>query len=121
MLTPSIPQSVRPFGTSVHGTLARQSDGEAEAVGSDEGIKLGLSDSDGEVLHTIPVNVDGTTLGIDVGTDLGSLDGSFDGSNYGKLEGLFLGDSLGSTGGKVIGSDEFTKLGLSDGGFFLNN
>ena len=118
MLTPSIPQSVRPFGTSVHGALVRQSDGEAEAVGYDEGIKLGLSDSDGEVLGTIPVNVDGITLGLDVVTELGSLDGSFDGSNDGKLEGLFLGDSLGSTDVKVLGSDEFTKLVLSDGGFF---
>ena len=79
MLTPRIPQYFRPFGTSVHGALARQSDGEAEAVGSDEGIKLGLYDSDGEVLGTIPVNVDGITLGLDVGTELGSLDGSFDG------------------------------------------
>ena len=51
----------------------------------------------------------------------GSLDGSFDGSNDGKLEGLFLGESLGSTDVKVLGSDEFTKLGLSDCGFFLNN
>ena len=32
---------------------------------------------------------------------------------YGNVEGLLIGDSLGSTYGKVIGSDEGIKLGLS--------
>ena len=42
-------------------------------------------------------------------------DRSFDGSSYVKLEGLFLWDSLVSTDGKVLGSDEVIKLGSSDG------
>ena len=42
---------------------------------SDEGIKLGLVDD--KVCGTLPENVDGITLGLDVGTDPGSLDGSF--------------------------------------------
>ena len=54
-------------------------------LGSDEGIKLGSTD--GKVLSTIRVNVDGIILGLDVGTELGSLDGSVDGFNDGKLEG----------------------------------
>ena len=37
-----------------------------KVLGSDEGIKLGLSD--GKVIDTIIRNVDGITLGIDVGT-----------------------------------------------------
>ena len=44
-------------------------------LGSDEGIKLVLSDC--KALGTILGNVDEITLGIDVGTDLGYLDGSF--------------------------------------------
>ena len=67
------------------------------------------------MLGTIIGNVDGTTLGIDVETELGSLDESFHGSNYVNLEGLFLGDSLVSTDGKVRGSDEGIKMGLSGG------
>ena len=42
-------------------------------LGSDEEIKLGLSD--GEAIGIIHVNVDGITLGVDVVKDLGSLDG----------------------------------------------
>ena len=45
---------------------------------------------------------------------MGSLYGSFDASNDGNLEGLLLGDSLGSTGVKVLGSDEGIKLGSTD-------
>ena len=82
-------------------------------LGSDEGIKLGLSD--GEVLGTILGNVDGITLGIGVGTELAPLDGSFGGSNDDNLEGLLLENLLVYTGGKVIGSDEGMKLGLFDG------
>ena len=41
-------------------------------LGSDEGIKLGLSD--GKVLDTILGNVDEITLGLDSGTELVSLD-----------------------------------------------
>ena len=58
------------------------------------------------MLDTILANVDGITLDIDVGTGPSSLDGLFDGYNYGKLEGLLLVGSLGSTDGKVLGSDE---------------
>ena len=58
------------------------------------------------MIGAIPVNVDEITLGLDIGTVVISLDGSFDSSNNGKLEGLFLGDSMGFTDGKVIGSDE---------------
>ena len=46
---------------------------------------------------------------------VGLLDVSFDSSNCGKLEGLFLGDSLGYTYGKVLGSHEVIKMVLSDG------
>ena len=80
--------------------------------GSDKGIKLGSTD--GKVLGTVLVNIDGITLVLDIGTELGFLDGSFDGSNDGKLEVLFLGDSMGSTNGKVLGSDEgTTRVGLT--------
>ena len=61
------------------------------------------------------LNVYGITLGLDVGRYLSALYGSLDSSNYVKIEGLLLGDSLGSTGGKVLGSDEGIKLGFSDG------
>ena len=54
-------------------------------------------------------NLDGITLWIDVGIELGSLDGYFDGSNDGKLEGLLIGDSLGYTDDKVLGSGEGTN------------
>ena len=56
-------------------------------LGSDEGVKLGLSYS--QVLGTILGNVFGITFGVVFGTELGSLDGSFDYSKYGKLE-VFL-------------------------------
>ena len=52
---------------------------------------------------------------LDDGTEPGSLDGSFDGSNYSKPEGLLLGDSLVSTDGKVLRSDEGIELGCTDG------
>ena len=45
------------FGDSLGSTYGK-------VLGSDEGIKLGYTD--GEVLVTILVDVDGTTLGIDV-------------------------------------------------------
>ena len=83
--------------------------------GSDEGIKLGLFH--GKSIGTILGNVDVITLGLDVGTYLDSLDGSFDGSNYSKIWVLLIVDSLGSTDGKVIGSDECIKLGSTDGKF----
>ena len=54
-------------------------------IGSNEGIKLGLSD--GKVIGTVLENLDRITIGIDVGTDLGYLDELFDGSNDGSLEG----------------------------------
>ena len=71
---------------------------------------------DGKVLGTILRNVYIITLGIDIGTYLGSLDGSYDGSNDNQAEDLLLGDSLISTDGKVLGSYELIKLGLSYGG-----
>ena len=45
---------------------------DVKVLGSDEGINLILSD--GKVIGTILVDVDGITLGIDVGTDMGPLD-----------------------------------------------
>ena len=69
--------------------------------------KLGYTD--GKVLGTILENTDRITLGLDIVTELGSLDGSFDGSNDGNIEGLLLGDSLRSTDGKFIGSEEGIK------------
>ena len=60
-------------------------------------------------------NVDGITFGIDGETQIDSLYGSFDGSIDVKAEELFLGDSLGSTDNKVLGSDEGIKLGSSGG------
>ena len=88
----------------------RYNDG--KVLGSDEGIKLGLSGC--KVFGIILVNVDGITHEIDVGTYLGYIDRSFDGSNDGKPEYFFLGDSLGSTGGKVLGSGEGIKMGYTD-------
>ena len=58
--------------------------------------------------------MDEITLGIDVGIDMGSLVGSFIGSYDGKLEGLFLDCLLGYTDGKVLVSEKYIKLGLSD-------
>ena len=81
-------------------------------LGSDEGIKLGLSS--GKVLVAILIHVDRITLGLDIGIELGSSDGSLDGSTDGKVEGLLFEDSLGSTGAKVHGNDEGIKLRLSD-------
>ena len=70
---------------------------DTKVLGFDKGIILGFSD--GKVLVTILVYVDGITLEIDVGTKLGSLGGSFDGSNNGNIEGLFIVDSMGSSHG----------------------
>ena len=61
---------------------------DVKVLGSDEGIKLELSD--GEVLGTIFGDPDRITLWIIVGTDVGYLHVRFDGSNYGKLECLLL-------------------------------
>ena len=84
-----------------------------KVLGSNERIKLVLSG--GKMLRTILVNLDGIALGLDVGTEIGYLDGSLDVSNHGKLEGLFISwRSLGYTYGKVLGSYEVIKLGLSD-------
>ena len=76
---------------------------DGKVTGSYKSIKLGLFDGKG--LGNILGNVDGNTLGFDVGIELGSLIGSLDGYNYDKLKDLFIGDSLGSTNGKVIDSD----------------
>ena len=70
----------------------------------DEGIIIGPTD--GEVIDTILGNVDGITLGLNIGTELGPFYRYFDGSNDSNLEGFFLGGSLGSTDGKLIGYDE---------------
>ena len=61
----------------------RYNDG--KVLGSDEGIKLGLSGC--KVFGIILVNVDGITLGIYVRTELVYLYGLFYGSNGGKIEG----------------------------------
>ena len=82
-------------------------------IGSDEGIKLGSTDS--KLLGAILEHINGITLGLDVGTNMGYLDGSNDCTNYGTLEGLLLGDSPVYTDGNVFGSDEDIKLELSDG------
>ena len=79
---------------------------------SDKVTKLGSTDD--KVLDTIIGNAYGITLGIDVERELGSLDGSFYCYNGSKPEGLFLRDSLGSTDGKVIVSDEGIKLVTTD-------
>ena len=50
---------------------------------------------------------------VDVGTQQGYLYGSFDSSYDCKIEVSLIGESLGSTEGKVIGSDEGIKLGSS--------
>ena len=71
--------------------------------------------NDGELIGTVLVNVDGITPGIDVGIEMGSLDVSFGGFNDDKPEVLLLEDSLGSTDGKLLGSDEVIKLGSTDG------
>ena len=68
----------------------------------------------------IIVNVDGITVKIDVLTELVSLDGSLDDYNDGLLEGLLLGDSLVSTDGKALGSDEGTKTIFTDGKVLFN-
>ena len=82
-------------------------------LGYDEVIKLGYTD--GKEIGTIIVNVHGITLRLVVGTKMGSLDGSFDVSNDGNLKGLLNVESMGFTDGKVLGSDEGIKLGLSGG------
>ena len=74
-----------------------------------------LGSTDGKLIHAILWNVGVITLGIDVGTELCYLDRPFDVSNDGKLEGLMLGDSLGYTNGKVLGSGEGIKLVYNDG------
>ena len=67
------------------------------------------------MLGTILVNVYVITLWFGVGTEQGSLGRSLDGSNDFKLEGLLLGDSLVFISGKLLGSDEGIKMGLSYG------
>ena len=74
-----------------------------KVLGFDQSINVVLSD--GKLLCTVLKNLDGFTLEIGVGTELGSLDGSFDCSNDVNIEGLFIGDSVGSADGKVLGSD----------------
>ena len=58
---------------------------EGKDHGSDEGIKLELSD--GIMFETVLQNMDGNTLEIDVGTDLGRLDSHFDGFNSDNIKG----------------------------------
>ena len=67
------------------------------------------------MLGTIIGNVYGIKLGHDVVKELDSLDQCFDGSNDGSFEWLFLEDSLVSTDGKVLGSDEGISLSPTDG------
>ena len=84
-----------------------------KVIVSDQGIKLRSTDC--KLLVTILVNVDGTTLGLDVGTEMGSLDGSFNDSNDDNIGSLLIGESLGYNEGMVLGSNEGTKLGYTDG------
>ena len=86
-------------------------------IGYDEGIKLGLFDS--KVLFHILGNVYEITLGIVVVTELGFLEISYDGLHDGKLEGLLIGDSLGYSYDKVLGSDEVVKLGSNESKLFV--
>ena len=105
-------------GLFLGGSLVSTDD---KALGSNEGIKLGSTDVKflGTILGILG-NVYGITLGIDIRTKLGFLDGSFDVSNDGNLEGLLLGDSLRSTDGKLLGSDEgTTQAGLTWSGLFV--
>ena len=60
---------------------------DGNVLGSDEVIKVGISD--GKVLGDILVYVYIITLDIDAGTELGSLDGSY---GVGNLEGSFMGE-----------------------------
>ena len=83
-----------------------------KVIDSYEGIKLWLSN--GKFIGTILEDINVIKVRIDNGTKLGSLFGSFDGSNDGNLEGIFLGGSLLFYDGKVFGSDDGIKLGLSD-------
>ena len=69
--------------------------------GSYEGIKLVCTD--GKVIGTILIYLDGIILGIDVVKQLGSLDGLFNGSDDENLERLLFGGSLGYIDGKVLG------------------
>ena len=80
----------------------------SKMIGSDKGTRLGLSG--GRVLVTILEDVHVITLGIDVVKQPGYLDESFDESSHGNLEGLLIGDFMGSTDGKGLGSDEGIKL-----------
>ena len=57
-------------------------------LGSDEGIKLVISD--GKMLDNILLNVDGIKLGLDVVTELGSLDRLFDCYNHGNIYVLLI-------------------------------
>ena len=56
---------------------------DGKVIGSDEGIKLGLSG--GKLIGDIFGNACRITFGIDVVIDLSSLDGSYDGFNDVKL------------------------------------
>ena len=78
-------------------------------LGFDSGIKPGSSD--GKIIGTVFLNVDGIILGIDIGTDMGSLDVFFDGFNYVELDNLLLGGSMGYTDIKMIASDVGIRLG----------
>ena len=84
-----------------------------EAIRYDKGINLGSTYV--KVLDTKLGHLDGIALRINIGTELRSIDGFFDVSNDGKLENLLLVESLGSSGGKVLSSDEDIKLGLYGG------
>ena len=73
-----------------------------KVLGSNEGLKLVLSDS--KLLVTILEYVYGITIELGIGKNLGSLYGSFNCSYDFKIEGLLLGGLLGYIDGKVLGS-----------------
>ena len=63
---------------------------EGEALGSEEGIVLGI----GEVLGSTLGAANNVKIGIDDVTDMGSLVGSVEGSNVGIPKGEFLGGQI---------------------------
>ena len=73
-----------------------------------------MRSTDGKLLVTIIVNVDGIALDIDVGTNMGSLDWFFDDYKYNKLEGLLLVYLLGYTDDKVCGYNEGIEMVSTD-------
>ena len=90
------------------GSSLRLTDG--KVLGSEKGIKLVSTYS--KLLGTILGNVYGITLGLHVGIDLGSKDEYFDGYTDDNFEKILIGESLGSTYSKVLGSEKASNWDL---------